>query len=127
MSAIAYKLGIPDFEFRVVFGRTKIEYDPGKEQINREKHGYSLQSGVQQLERMIFPIGTPPPCVTSDAFLEGCEVRHQHMGVDDSGKIVIMVTTMRPGETVRLISFRRASFEERKVFGSLTGYQELRS
>ena len=122
MSDVPRKLGVPDWEFRVVFGRTKIEYDPDKEQINREKHGYSLESGVQQLERMIFPIRAPPPCMTSDGFLKGNEVRHKHMGVDDSGKIVHMVTTMRPNETVRLISYRRASPEERECFRSSTGY-----
>lgn len=98
-------------------------YDPKKEQINREKHGYSLESGVQQLERMIFRIGHPPPCVTSNSYLEQGEVRHQHMGVDDGAHIAFMVTTMRPNETVRLISFRRASPAERECFRSMTGYR----
>ncbi len=46
------------------------------------------------------------------------------MSVDDSGKVVLMVTTMRPAETVRVISFRRASEDERKKFWELTGYTE---
>ena len=124
MSDVPSKLGIPDWEFRVVFGRTKIDYDPDKEAANRRKHGYSLASAVQQLERMILPLGAPPPCMTSDGFREGGEVRHMHMGVDDSGKVIHMVTTMRADETVRIISYRRASVEERKRFCNTTGYVE---
>ena len=43
-------------------------------------------------------------------------------GVDDSGDVVLMVTTMRPDETVRIISFRRADEKERKIFQEHTGY-----
>ena len=118
------KLGVPEWEFRVVFGKTKIDFDPDKELENRKNHKYSLESGVQQLERMVFPIGAPPPRITSDGYFENGEVRHMHLGVDDSGKIVLMVTTMRPDETVRLISFRRASTRERETFHSITGYRE---
>lgn len=47
-----------------------------------------------------------------------------HISVDDNEKVVFMVTTMRPDETVRVISFRRASPEERNRFRELTGYVE---
>ena len=124
MSDVPREFGIPDWEFRVVFGRTKIDYDPDKEEINRQKHRYSLESAVQQLERMILPINQPPPCMTSDGFMERGEVRHMHMGVDDSGKIVHMVTTMRPNETVRVISYRRASPGERECFRFTTRHGE---
>jgi uncharacterized DUF497 family protein len=56
--------------------------------------------------------------------MENGEVRHMHMGVDDGGKVVLMVTTMRPNETVRVISYRRASDVERESFSCRTGYQE---
>lgn len=119
------KMGIADWEFRVVFGRTKIEYDPDKEQINRAKHGYSLESAVFLLERFVFPFGSKSrPHATSDGFLEGGEVRHMHLSVDDAGKVVLMVTTMRPDETVRIISFRRADPAECDKFFGLTGYRE---
>lgn len=45
-----------------------------------------------------------------------------HMAVDDSGNVVLMVTTMRPDETVRVISFRKAHKHEREAFHRLTGY-----
>ena len=119
---IAAKLGIPDYEFRLVFGRTKIDYDPDKEEANRKKHGYSLESAVYLLERVLLPVGNPTPHTVSDAFTENGEVRHMHMSVDDSGHVVLMITTMRPDETVRVISFRRAHEDERSSFQQLTGY-----
>ena len=64
------QISVPEWEFRVVFGSTKIEFDPDKELANRKNHKYSLESGVQQLERMVFPIGAPPPCITSDGYCE---------------------------------------------------------
>lgn len=36
---IPVKLGIPEYEFRLVFGSTKIDYDISREMINRKKHG----------------------------------------------------------------------------------------
>jgi len=91
MDDFANKLGIPDWEFRLVFGRTRIDYDVGKEETNRAKHGYSLESACQLFERMLLPISPTPPCCTSTAFLEGEEVRHTHMSVDDSGKVIFVV------------------------------------
>ena len=117
-------LGIPDYEFRVIFGGSTVDYDTKKESTNREKHGYSLESAVHFLERYILPIGGAPPHVVSDAFKENGEVRQMHMSVDDSGQVVHMVTTMRPNETVRIISFRRAHEVERNKFWELTGYRE---
>lgn len=117
---IVKKLGIQKHDFRVVLGRTKIDYDRKKEEENRKKHGYSLESAVYLLEKFLLSSG-PFPFITSDPFEEGGEVRHMHMGVDDNGHVVLMVTTMRPDETVRIISFRRASEIEREVFLAQTG------
>jgi len=122
---IPSKLNISDYEFRLVIGRTKIDYDLDKEEQNRKKHSYSLESAVHLLERIILPLNTPPPHITSDPFIENDEIRHMHMSVDDDGKVVFMVTTMRQGEIVRVISFRRAHKNERTQFYKLTGYQEM--
>lgn len=124
VSDLPRQMGVPEWEFRVVFGRTRIEYDPYKEEENRNKHGYSLESAVEQLERMLLPLGAPLPCMTSDGFTEGGEVRHMHVGIDDRGKVVLMVTTMRPEETVRIISYRRADKGEREEFFRHTGFRE---
>ena len=60
--------------------------------------------------------------MVSDALEENGEVRHMHMSVDDCGDVVLMVTTIRHDETVSVISFRRASDKERKLFGASTGF-----
>lgn len=114
--SIPAKLGIPDSEFRLVIGSSQIGYDPDKESKNREKHGYSLESAVHLLERILLPSGSQPPHIFRDASAPRGKVRHNHMSIDDSGNVVFMVTTMRPDETVRIISFRRASEEERKLY-----------
>jgi uncharacterized DUF497 family protein len=51
------------------------------------------------------------------------EVRHELMTVAE-GRVVFIVVTMRPGDKVRVISFRRASPSERALFAELTAFQE---
>lgn len=115
---------MPDWEFRVVIGSTQIDYDQNKEEANRQNHGYSLESAVEQFEHLILPVGKPRPYMVSDGFMECGEVRHMHMGTDDAGKIVLFVTTMRANEIVRIISYRRASDKEREIFYQHTGYRD---
>lgn len=121
--SIPGQLGIPDYEFRLIIGRTQIEYDETKEMGNRKKHGYSLESAVHYFEQLLTPIPRKP-FMTSDAFVENGEVRHMHMGLDDSGEVAVFVTTMRDEETVRIISFRRASDTECETFCEHTGYNK---
>ena len=112
--------GVPDYEFRLIVGRTRVEYDESKELSNRQKHGYSLESAVHFFEQLLLPIQSKP-FLTSDAFIENNEVRHMHMGLDDSGNVALFVTTMRNEETVRIISFRRATETECEEFFRHTG------
>jgi len=118
---IPEKLGIPEYEFRLIIGSTRIEYDETKEMGNRKKHGYSLESAVHYFEKLLLPV-PHPYFMTSDAFIENDEVRHMHMGLDDSDNVALFVTTMRNKETVRIISFRRAEDVECKTFYENTGY-----
>lgn len=113
---ITDKLSIPEHEFRLIFGTTKIEFDRAKEELNRKDHLYSLESAVDLLTNLISPLGPKKPHLIKGPFLENGEVRHMHMSLDDEGNVVIMVTTMRSEETVRIISFRRASPKEREEF-----------
>lgn len=122
MSEFTEITGAPEWTFRVVVGRTRIDYDVEKEHANREKHGYSLESAASLLESILLPV-PGPPIMTTDGFLEAGEVRHMHMTVDDCGKVVLIVTTMRPEEIVRVISYRRASDVERERFCSVTGFR----
>lgn len=111
-------------DFRLIIGRTKIDYDWGKEEINRKKHGYSLESAVVFLEQTLL-FSPSPPLITSDPIEVKGEVRHQHMVLDHDGKVVFFVTTMRPKETVRLISFRRATAEEKMIYRLTLKHQHV--
>lgn len=102
-------------DFRLIFGRTGIDYDPEKEEENRKKHGYSLESAVHFFEGMLLPLKRPL-VLTRGPIERGGETRFEHMAVDTSGHVVLFVTTMRPGETVRVISMRRASEKEEAVY-----------
>jgi len=112
-------LGIEDEDFRIVFGSTKIDYAPDKDESNRTKHGYALESGVDFLSRTVQPV-SPSPMMTRKKVIEneehGDEVRHNHLCYDDHKNVVFMVTTMRPDETVRVISVRPANKKERELF-----------
>lgn len=109
-------------EFRVVIGGSTIDYDQNKEDENRAKHKYSLASAIDIFEKLVLPIPSTPIC-TRDASTQ-LEKRHEHLAVDSDGKVVFIVTTMREIETIRIISLRRASEEERDIFAQSTGYIE---
>ena len=102
-------------DFRLILGRSRIDYDWDKEEENRKKHGYSLESAVHFLETILLPLGGPL-VATSDPIERKGEIRHNHLTLDDSGKVVFFVTTMRQDETVRVISLRRASEQEQKIY-----------
>ena len=104
-------------DFRIVIGSSGIEYDHSKEAINRRKHGYSLESAAHYLQRLILP-NPRPFFMTSDPTIENGEIRHSHMTLDDDGFVVFFVTTMRSGESVRVISLRRASDNEKELYFS---------
>ena len=120
---IPKKLGIKETDFRLVIGRSQIAYDASKEDANLKRHGRSLKEALPILQNFILPINRKPFITHEPTELDG-EIRHQHMGLDQEGKIVFFVTTMRPNETVRVISLRRASRKERKIFTTVTGYKE---
>lgn len=114
----------PD-DFRLIIGSTQVDYDHNKEEINRKKHHYSLESAVHFFTRLLLPI-PQPPFITRDASSVE-ERRHEHMTVDDQGRVVFLVTTMRLDETVRVISLRRAHLEEREDFATYTGFREAKN
>lgn len=119
------KLNIKKEDFRLVIGRSKIDYDLNKEAINRKKHKYSLESAVHILTMLLLQTDHTR-FITRGPFKvkANSEWRHEHMTIDDSQKVVFIVTTMCPDETVRVISFRRASAKERVIFHQYTGYNE---
>lgn len=40
-------------DFRVILGQTQIDYDPNKDETNRKKHGYSLESAADFLTSVL--------------------------------------------------------------------------
>jgi uncharacterized DUF497 family protein len=103
-------------DFRLILARTSIDYDRSKEEGNRKKHGYSLESAVYFLEGMLFPFGRPL-VATSDPVQRNGEIRYQHLAFDTENNVVVLfVTTVRPEEIVRVISFRRADREEKDIY-----------
>lgn len=114
--SFAVRLGVPEHEFRVVLGRTRIDYDPHKENENRTKHGYSLESAAHLLTACFGLFSGGRRIMISDGFLEHDEVRHMHLVEDDDGQLLLVVTTMRTDEVIRVISVRRASHDERLLF-----------
>jgi uncharacterized DUF497 family protein len=108
-----------DTDFRLIIGRTGIEYDPTKELTNRRKHGYSLESATYLFERVLFPIGKRYAFFTSEPNETKGEIRHNHLTIDDDGTMVMLVTTMRPNEKVRVISMRKANRKEKLIYIAL--------
>ena len=60
------KLGIKTEDFRLIPGSTRIDYDQNKEMTNRKKHGYSLQSAVDLLQKVL--LFNTDPFVTTNSF-----------------------------------------------------------
>jgi uncharacterized DUF497 family protein len=105
--------GVDRDTFRVTLGTTSIEYDSEKEMVNRRKHGYSLESARVFLEELaLFFIPSKRKKATFYEQRVDGEVRHIHFSIDDESNVVRFVTTMRPGEVVRVISYRRATKKE---------------
>jgi uncharacterized DUF497 family protein len=124
MSDIPSKLGIAPWAFRIVFGTTQVDFDPNKEAANVEKHGYSLSTALEILERDMLPLGNSMPFATTESYWHNSEARHNHLAVAPSGQVVQFVTTMRDPETVRVISLRPASRKERAMLEAHTGYRQ---
>jgi len=99
-------------DFRIIPGTTKIEYDHDKEDYNRNKHKYSLICAVDILEGAAT---FQQAFITIDRIMEEGEIRHIHLA-QYQGRIVQFVTTMREGETIRVISMRDASKKEREIY-----------
>ena len=98
--SFAKRLGIEEHALRLIFGTTQVDYDGTKEQINREKHGYSLQSAAYLLQRRLMPVPQPPLAYRGPITRNG-EYRYELMTLDDDDHtVVFFMITMRANETV---------------------------
>ena len=85
----------------------EIEFDPDKDQSNRDKHGVSLADA----ERMDLDAAS----VVADERRSYGAVRRQAYGLID-GRLHVRVFTMR-GEVMRVISLRKANAREVRRYG----------
>jgi len=121
---IPKRLRIEETDFRLVIGSSTVDFDPAKSEANKSKHGYSFEEAIKIFEKIILPISSSPPIITKDSIEKNGEIRSNILTLDKNGKVVLIALTMRPDETVRIISMRSASPKERKIFNELTGYNK---
>ena len=82
-------------------------WDPGKARLNVRKHGISFADAVASLE-------DEGALTMRDPFSDE-EERWVTMGLDALGRVVVVVYTWR-GESVRLISARKATPREHRRY-----------
>lgn len=83
------------------------EWDHGKARLNSRKHGVSFADAVAALE-------DEAALTVRDPFSEA-EERWVTMGLDAVGRVLVVVYTWR-GESLRLISARKATRRERREY-----------
>jgi uncharacterized protein len=86
---------------------TGVEYDPAKAVTNLRKHGVSFADAEQALRDI-------HAATMEDPDAEG-EPRFVTLGVDISGRVLVIVWTPR-GDLARLISARKASKQEVQAY-----------
>ena len=115
MKSILRKQNLREYDFRLLIGSSKIDFDSTKDRTNREKHKYSLAEALSVFSSALLLMND---LVSSDPYERNGEFRHNHMATY-KGRAVLIVTTMRPNETVRVISMRPASRKDRDLFAQL--------
>jgi uncharacterized DUF497 family protein len=101
-----------DNEICFILGRTKVDFDPNKDDINRKKHKYSLDCAVDVITNIL--------TFHKGALYREYEKNNERrfdMLAEYEGNIVHVTATMRKRHVVRAISMRLASHEERDFFG----------
>ncbi|NCO60250.1 BrnT family toxin [bacterium] len=86
----------------------KIEWDPKKAKSNFEKHGVSFEEAATALSDPMAATGADPDHSLS-------EERYVTFGVSEKGRLVVVSHTEKD-QTIRIISARKASKGERKLY-----------
>ena len=89
-----------------MYNRPRIEYDPFKNRLNREKHGIAFS----ELETVFVDERAITIEDTGHA-----EQRWLTLGSDAAGRVLVVAYTWR-GQMIRIISARRASCAERRRY-----------
>lgn len=86
----------------------KIEWDPRKAKSNLKKHGVSFEEAATALSDPMAATGADPDHSV-------VEERYVTFGVSQKGRLLVVSHTEK-GETIRIISARRASKGEREIY-----------
>ncbi len=86
-----------------------VTWDPNKAKTNLKKHRVSLSDA----EAVLFD----PNAISCEDEDAESEQRHQSIGLDSLGRVLVVVYTYR-GSNIRLISARRATRKERQNYES---------
>jgi len=86
----------------------KIEWDTGKAKSNLKKHGVSFEEAATALS-------DPMAATGADTDHSTTEQRNITFGVTEKGRLVVVSHTEK-GETIRIISARKASKGEREIY-----------
>jgi len=87
-----------------------IEYDPRKAAANLKKHGVTFDEAATALL-------DPMALAREDDDAQG-EARFVAVGMSGTGHLITVCYTLRDEETIRLISARRATTNERRQYES---------
>ena len=94
----------------------RIEWDPTKDEANQAKHGIDFETAQRVFD--------DPYHVVFVERVVGGEVRWHAIGVVEALVVLVVVHTHREdasGEVVRIVSARRASRRERKLYAEAIG------
>ena len=85
----------------------RVAWDPEKARLNRRKHGIAFPDAE--------PVLFDPHALTREDVAAAGEQRHVSVGLDALGRVLVVAFTHR-GDTVRLISARKATRRERRNY-----------
>jgi uncharacterized DUF497 family protein len=88
----------------------RFDWDPSKENQNRLKHGISFLEAITAFDDPCALIAPDPTHSLAN------ELREWLIGESDKGVLVVVFTRRDAGGTLRLISARRASRKERRMY-----------
>lgn len=87
----------------------QIEWDPSKAKSNEAKHGIAFEEAVESL---FDPFAITGP----DERHSDRELRERTIGMSGRLRVLVVITTEREGEVIRIISARKANGYEKSQY-----------
>jgi len=88
----------------------RFAWDPKKAALNLAKHGLSFDQAITAFDDPMALIAPDPKHTTPS------ELREWLIGRSDSGVVIVVFTRVQAGQIFRIISARRASRRERRLY-----------